>query len=406
MVNPASVLVAIFSISYVYGMAPTATLTCNNTAMKISFNKQELDARVSQGTRSYRIYFKDFQSTCYNVTDQAAFISGNDTFIETLFGNTNCGVAISQTSSEIVYSQTVVVLYGQNPDNSLVFREESDEYTVRCKAPRNVTEKLESGSINVTHVATRMETENGTSDWDMTLKRYTDNTFGREDTSDTATLDSTLYFKLVFTTARTDLEINPQQCYAESAGASSMDRVYMIKDRCANADDHSISIEYGSSNKTDFMWKVEAFKYNDLNKLLYVKCQVTICDQGDTSDVSCRRCGELSKRKRRSVITSQIGESSSESDSEVRPSKLFEVKSPAFIVVAKDAIPQVTTEASVSSSPSILSGTKGTIIIVLLALFVFMNAVLIMRKFYNKQTLEVAVAAPSMKSTKGYDNMA
>ena len=122
------------------------TLQCNSTSMTMNFNLTKLNLH----NREFQIFFLNHQNTsaCIVQHNSTEHILNNDTI--TLRAKFNeCGIAVYQRDNEIVYNQTVVILYGENPQSSLVFREEETVYGVECTKTNNLTIQLDQNYFNV-----------------------------------------------------------------------------------------------------------------------------------------------------------------------------------------------------------------------------------------------------------------
>lgn len=363
----------------------TRHLECNTRSLKLSFNKTLIEARK----RPYEIKFhgQDGVNGCSGINGtQPNYINGDQIHIDADYED--CGINIIESNENIIYNQTVIVLYGENPSNHLVFREEFDEYNVQCIKHRNFTQHMEN-VINVTHVRSGKSKSNDTADWDITLKRTNAGWVG-EDTTGTVALGETLYFDIRIETGRSDIELNPQNCYAVKADGSS--RFNIITNRCLDPSDKTSVISI--HERKYFQWRVEAFKYFDSNQI-YMKCDVLICTTSSVSPL-CSPCPE--KRKKREIAF--IGGISSIDGSQ--PTS-YEIRSPVFVIVEKTDSTRA--NANSEKSSSIFDGTNGIVIIVLLGILIFIASIAVIRKiFLNSPRDTHAPPDQSCKTVTGYDN--
>lgn len=389
--------VVILLINHVYGMRvpPTATLMCNVTSMKVSFPKQQLISRLTNAvtTRDFEIKFlgQEGVSGCSMVMSNTTNTNGAMIYIEADYEN--CGVTIYEDNDKLIYNQTVIVLYGRNPSNSLVFREEHDEYIVKCIKDRGQTESLVN-PINVTARETGNAETNDTAEWDITLTRTTDVNYTSIDSSDTVELGDTLFFDLTMTTVRSDIGMYPQECYAvrNSGGSDKYSMISTVGNAigCPDSQDPTVSVATVSSDKLAFQWQVEAFKYYN-SEQIFIKCDVKIC-KSTSQDSECNRCSSSRKRRESETLNEEVPSVDS---------VLVNVRSPVFMIVDSKKVTPVTKKDAASSSNTVFSGTSGTIIIVLLAVIVLVVALAVIKKFFFTAPQAQVV---SMKSVAGYNN--
>lgn len=123
-----------------------AKLTCESNKLSLAINKTEIDANE----RNYTVKFAgqtddDCMFTNINYTsdiDEMVTISSN---------YSDCGIDVYEDGNNIIYNQTVVITYGENPTNSIIQRVETDQFKLRCEKTRNFTKTADT--INVTKIS-------------------------------------------------------------------------------------------------------------------------------------------------------------------------------------------------------------------------------------------------------------
>lgn len=122
-----------------------AEFTCNSTYMMLKLNKTALEDR----NPVFKIAFKDViqypDSNCLVFSNNAT--TQNDSFIWIESKLTECGIKQREDKDNIVFNQTIVIQYGNNPAGGMIYREEIDSYDVSCKISRNGTAVVFIGSV-------------------------------------------------------------------------------------------------------------------------------------------------------------------------------------------------------------------------------------------------------------------
>jgi len=346
-------------------------VNCTDSAIRVSFNKTELDARdTADNNRPFNIAWKGYKQdfNCLVNSTNTSNIMGDMIWIEAEYPN-NCGLTEMTTADYIYYNSTVVVTYGKNP-GGMIRREEYDFYEVSCIRNRTVIEKITDNYFNTSIRSNGTDIKNNTVDYNFTLS-HSDNTGGIQTEYK---LGDTIKFDLVFNTDLSTVKGILQKCWSTSDGSNN--QYSLISNRCA--DDEGTSIGIIDSTSTE--WTTEAYRYiGEADSSIYVECLVRVCLKTETSG-DCQTCGS---RKRRDV------------DDDQSTGQMALVRSPVFYIIEKEQ----PTQASSQSSSSVLEGTNGTIIIVLLATLVFVIAVVVIKKVF----FPTLVAVPSV-SMKGVDN--
>ena len=137
---------------------------CSDSAFAVYFNKTALELRdTAQNNRTYSIKFsgstlpscmvdgnsEDKINKDYDASVPSSIFSSKIT-IGILFGQEMCGVNVFSDDTHIIYNTTIIVTYGENP-NDMIRREEYDYYNVMCLRNRTVEEKITGDNFNVTY---------------------------------------------------------------------------------------------------------------------------------------------------------------------------------------------------------------------------------------------------------------
>ena len=99
--------------------------------------------------RPFKIYFKESNhSICHVAHNSADNLVDDQLFIHSNYNS--CGIQVFQRESDIVYNQTILLTYGNNPESDLVYREEVISFNVECMKQNNLTVNLDKlGHVNV-----------------------------------------------------------------------------------------------------------------------------------------------------------------------------------------------------------------------------------------------------------------
>jgi len=363
---------------------------CEDTYIRVYFNKTKIEERTNadgSNNRPYDISWKGQKGVagCYvNMNNNTHFdngtekTAGNTRFEDAIWIDADfpgeCGLSEMQTQDYIYYNQTIVITYGENP-TAAIRREEYDYYMVSCLRNRTVEEKIDTEYFNVTYRTEGEDTKNNTVDYSFSLSHSTMGGIPSQEYN----LGDYIKFDLQFNTAGSTVRAVIQECWSTSDGYNSAYK--LIDSRCP--------VDVGTSLitavRTQTSWKTEAFRYlGKSDSAVYVECLVRVCLHNDP--IPLQECQWCSSRKRRDVGSNAQQKSTGE---------MAVVKSPVFFIVEKEQ----TTESSSASSSNALSGTNGTIVIVLLATLVFVIAVAVIKKVF----FPTLVAVPNV-SMSGIDN--
>jgi len=226
-----------------------------------------------------------------------------------------------------------------------------------------------------------------TAEFDVTLKRFNSNTYVSQDTSGTVRLGDPLFFKLKLSTDRTDLKMQPQNCYATATPGSAA-RHYLIKDRCTDAGDGTVQLPSTAAqvmSSSYFSWSNQAFRFFGSSANIYIVCDVLICLKTDTSP-PCGRCGGA--RKRRDVFALDTDEGRKMSKKVTAP----------LIVILDDN----QSSGQSTGNSNVFSGTQGTIILVLLIALALVALALIVKKLVAPVRSNAPVAMTNVET--GFEN--
>ncbi|XP_066932196.1 uncharacterized protein [Clytia hemisphaerica] len=352
---------------------------CDDTHFAVWFDRNTLDERQDankHNNRTWQIYFEGQRddATC---TTYHWDTSKNDAAYNSLANPAafpfsvqigapvkNCGINVFADATHIIYNTTLIVTYGQNP-NADIGREEYDKYNVMCLRNRTVNEMV---NFNVTFRQTGNDAKNDTEDYSFT--------FTHTNMANTPTtvykLGDYIKFKMDSNTAQTEVKAVIQRCWTTTDGSANS--YTLITNRC--------TMETGTSwvsnpSDAESVFKTEAFRYLAASdNKIYAQCLVRVCLDTQTS-AECTLCTPGLKRKRRST----------EEEEEPSVGQMAMVKSPVFYIIDKDTPAQGNQESS-----SVLSGTNGLIVIILLATLVFAIAAAIVKKVFF--SAPAAVASP------------
>jgi len=286
-------ILACFAMLVVYtaAMKFTAndgTLSCSADGMNIKLNA----AKFNKHGRSFTFGFKDSDDASCSSTENTA----DEVILSADF--TQCGMVQKVEDGAIKYSQTLYVTYGMNPASALVYREETITFYVECVQSTNVAAGLDGDYVNVTSLEEQTVSQSDNSEFDIKLYRTTDGSFSSPDASSELRLGDQMYFKLEMNTIRDDLKVSPKTCYATSTKDSSV-KYYLVEDGCPNRADGTVKVTE-SDNLKVFEWENQAFKFVGASDAVYVTCEVTVCENGNTAP-ECERCSYQQRRKRRAV---------------------------------------------------------------------------------------------------------
>uniref|UniRef100_A0A7M5UTH4 ZP domain-containing protein n=1 Tax=Clytia hemisphaerica TaxID=252671 RepID=A0A7M5UTH4_9CNID len=354
---------------------------CNDDSIAVFFNKTALDERQdgNNNNRTWQIYFEgqrgDASCTTYHwdttkqdanfglegeISNPSADLPSNVNIGSAV---TRCGINVFADAINIIYNTTVIVMYGENPTAG-IGREEYNKYNVMCLRNRTVETDLEN--FNITYIKTGKASKNDTADFVFSLTH-----------SSIAGPSKPVYkvgeyikFTLFLTSLRTEVKVVIQRCWTTTDGSANS---YDLINGCQTEPGTS----WISATEAISTFKTEAFRYLSASEnKIFAQCLVRVCLDTQTS-AECTLCPPTLKRKRRSI--------EEEEKTSVRQMAL--VKSPVFYIIDKDTPAQGSQESS-----SVLSGTNGLIVIILLATLVFAIAAAIVKKVFF--SAPAAVASP------------
>jgi len=393
-------LSAIVGISYgaAYGdnsVVAEFDVQCDDTHFAVFFNKTALDERTVSGynNRSYIIKFYGQSSTaCWThdyesgkVANTFSGLTSSSTFSSTIYlgvplaatPSAQCGINVFEDPTHIIYNTTIVITYGQNPNN-MIGREEYDKYNVMCLRNRTVEEQL-NGNVNVDYRKTGYDADNATQDFDFALVHSDMN--GAVPTGNRYQLGDFIKFKLELKSARTEVKSVIQRCWATSDGSAN--EYALITNRCDMEEGTQWVVQ---PNNTFHIFRTEAFRYlNVMTDAVHLECLVRVC-LANSPDADCVSC-LFSGRKRREVT---------EEASSSTAGTMSVVRSPIFYIIDRES---TSTSNEQQSSGGALSGTNGLIVIILLSTLVFVIAAAIIKKvFFAAPAAPVAVTAYQNKA--------
>ena len=124
-------------------------LYCNKTSMSLRINKTKLEMHG----RDYEIMFQGESHYPCKINGETKYHSNNGMiWINSSYNE--CGIKAFASwkdggrNGEIIYNQTIVVVYGKNPNSTIVYREEKDEFHVKCQLNRRPYEQTEITNIS------------------------------------------------------------------------------------------------------------------------------------------------------------------------------------------------------------------------------------------------------------------
>jgi len=354
----------------------TFEVACDDTHMAVWFNKIALDERDNgdYNNRTWQIYFEgqrdDSSCTTYHwdatrKAENYEGLSNPETMNSSFFLGApinNCGINRFADDKHIIYNATVIVTYGQNP-NDFIHREEYDKYNVMCLRNRTVEQK---DSLSVQYRETGLDAKNDTEELSFT--------FGHTDINGESQsvyhLGDYIKFNMTSKTKRTEVKAVIQRCWTTSDGSANS--YNLIENRC--------KMEPGTSwvappSDAVSVFKTEAFRYlGSSDNNIYAECLVRVCLDTQKSD-ECKLCGSSDGRRRRNA------------ENETNFGQMVLVKTPTFYIIGGEAPTQGKQKTS-----NVLSGTNGVILIIVLAFLVFVISVAVIKKlFFNKKAPSVDV---------------
>eukprot|EP00111_Clytia_hemisphaerica_P009989 TCONS_00029228-protein len=361
-------------------------VTCDDTHMVVWFNKTALDERDKGhiNNRTWQIYFEgkrgdDICSTY--IWDSSKTASTYENMNKTEFFTStvllgapinNCGINRFADATHIIYNATVIVTYGENP-NDFIRREEYDKYNVMCLRNRTV---VEESTLSIQYRQTGNDGKNATEDFTFT--------FGHTDMSDTPQslykVGQYIKFTMTSLTVRSEVKAVIQRCWTTN-GDGSTNPYYLIQNRC-NLEGGTSWVSLPSDTVSTF--KTEAFRYltSGATSNIHAQCLVRVCL--DTQSNECTLCTPSINLKRREAV---------EDSTDTNLGEMVLVKTKNFKLFEQELSPEQQ-EAS-----HVLSGTNGLLVIVGLAIFVVTVSMVIVKKvFINCKTNSVAESVDSRSS--------
>lgn len=111
--------------------------------MVLKLNKTALDERNSV----FKIFFQDesSDSACIRFSNNATTQDNSSIWIESKLSG--CGIKQREDEDNIIFNQTIIIQYGNNPAGGMIYREEIDSYDVSCKIGRNETAVVSIGTV-------------------------------------------------------------------------------------------------------------------------------------------------------------------------------------------------------------------------------------------------------------------
>jgi len=294
-----------------------------------------------------------------------------------------CGITLVSDKDYIMYNQTVVVVYGDNP-SSIIYRTEVDYYNFQCKMNRTIYEKLEGDAYFNTSMEVlpgeQVNTQTSTFGFTFTHSNMSGNQQLAYEVGDD------IRFQLHSNTNMRTVKAVIQECWTTTDGHNNK-KYMLIDNRCVKDE----GTHWISQNRTTSLFRVEAFRYfGESQDRIYMQCSIRMCLMDDYSS-ECQYCGNNAGRRRR------------DTDEETRAAainnkQILYVKSPVFFILPSesssssikpfypDGINNNNNNSNNSGEDSfIFSGTKGTIIVILITVIVLTIMLFIAKKlFVNK----------------------
>merc|ERR1712048_1076525 len=333
-----------------------------DTEMTVYFDKDQLDGRtLNDGTnnRTYSImwYNQDSDRNCRVYSTDLANVELTST-------------SASAFTNAINIKATLPTGCGVN--------EIYDDYHIMYMRNITVEEKLGGvGHFNTSLRQQGTDAKNTTLDYVFTFVQYDNQGLAQSEYQ----LGEFIQFTIMFNTSLTSTKAVVQKCWTTSDGSNM--EYNLIKDRCA--DDVGSRILHQSDKK--FSWQTEAFRYLGAStSQIYAECLVRICVDADNT-AECTPCTSI--RKRRAIEDDSVEQTS--------PGEMVVLRSPKFYILDNQATP---TNSQAAASNNVLSGTTGTILIVLLATLILIVALAVIKKVFFPTPVP-QVAAVTMK---GIDN--
>jgi len=361
----AMVTLATSSIPITYNtdrdVAAEMQVSCTDVQMTVIFNGTELNARTTADTdRPWKVNFFGYDDTNRCNATKEDFIGG--TSVLQLTANVSeCGINVYEEGDYIVYNQTLVVTYGENP-NSMIIREEYDLYNVKCYL--NKTANGNFGSLNTIIRETGLEAKNSSAQFEY---EFTHSKMNGGPPSPYI-VGQKILFKVKLVNDMGMVKSVVQRCW--TASENSNNEYKLIDNRCVS--DTAGTEWYGRYTDSMTMFSTVAYKYAGASSSeLHLECLVRVCPVGAVIDTSgvCSRCSDHPIRRRRDT------DDYSDSDSNLKL-----IRSPVFYIVDPKDTP---TSDKKQESDSFMAGTNGTIILVLLAMLVFVAIVAIIKKSFS-----------------------
>jgi len=356
------------------------SVSCTDVQMTVRFNGTEMNARTTDDThRPMKVNFFGYDDTNQCNATKDDFLT-NTQILQLAVNMSECGINVYEEGDYIVYNQTLVVTYGENP-NSMIIREEYDLYNVKCYL--NKTANGNFGNLNTIIRETGLEAKNSSAEF---AYEFTHSQMNGEVTQSPYTVGQKILFKVKLVNDLGMVKSVVQRCW--TASENSNNEYKLIDNRCVS--DTAGTEWYGNYTESTTMFSTVAFKYAGASSsMLHLECLVRVCPVGavDISGV-CGKCRDHPEKRRRRRDTDDY----SDSDSNLKL-----IRSPVFYIVDLEDTP---TSDKKQESESFMAGTNGTIILVLLAMLVFVAIVAIIKKsFFSSATVQFPTLA-----VKGIDN--
>lgn len=267
-------------------------LTCGSNSVTVDFNFTKIADHKREFTTSF-VGATDAGCSVYKSKDDEGPL-----VLTTKYDA--CGMKLTQDGDNLIYSQTIRIVYGKNPKVSGIIREETAlDYEFSCVASSKNEVPMEGEKVVVDSVEAQKIEKSGEGGFDITLIKTADGTYKTQDAKSQSSLGDRMYFKVEMDSVRNDLKLAVTSCYATDAQGSKNSHD-LIVNGCPNEADGTVEIDETNSKKT-FTWSAEAFRFTGASNSVFVTCDVVVCDE-DNQSAACQRCGAGVPNRRRRAL--------------------------------------------------------------------------------------------------------
>ncbi|XP_073319980.1 CUB and zona pellucida-like domain-containing protein 1 [Pagrus major] len=264
-----------------------ATVTCNETTMKVEVEKTYLIRRFEDD-----LHLNDFRDSSCNLTTRS-----NSTHLVAFMSLNTCGTLIEEDDNNIIFKNEIT----SADTNGVISRQHDVEIAFSCVYPKRT-----NLTLGFTHKNPYAFTEKGFGAFTFQFEFFESERFRRQVSSSTYPVE--VYLKqMMFMQIEATTSIPNTELFVESCRATPFDNpnsrisYTIIQNGCVK--DNTVQI-YPSSS-AQFRFGMEAFEFIGAHEQVYITCSVILCESG----VSGTRCSQgcvrstsgNSRRKREAV---------------------------------------------------------------------------------------------------------